>query len=99
MIHFRSPLHAAYASYLAARSDVVSFDYRKTIVDWQDGFTGEKHKHYCHFRILYKDGKIEHIQVAPLNKQMPLTKYLYAENRLENWRWITKEELTEIIVS
>ena len=90
---FRSSLHTAYATYLSSCQTVLSFDYMKAVVEWQDGFTGEKHKHYCHFRIEYIDGTVAHVQVLPIKKQMPLTKYLYAENHLENWRWVTAEEL------
>ena len=91
-----SLLHTAYACYLSTNQLVESFDYNKAVVDWQDNFTGQKHKLYCHFRIRFKDGHLEHVQVEPLKKQMPLTKYLYAENNLENWRWISKEELNAL---
>lgn len=89
-------LHIKYAKYLKSKKDVERYEYRKTRQKWINGFNGMTHIYKCDFTIYYKNGKIENVQVVPLNKQMPLTKYLYAQNNLENWRFITAEELDEI---
>ena len=90
---FRTSLHATYAEYLGSLPSIKSFDYCKVRQRWQDGFTGKWHWSYCHFKIIYTDGNTEHVQVLPVNLQMPLTKYLYMENNLDNWRWINAAEL------
>ena len=57
-----------------------------TRVQWTDGFTGEKHIHCVDLTIYRMDG-IEHVDFAV--DAFPLTKYLYAQNQLDNWKLIT----------
>ena len=94
---FLSDLHERYARFLEDHHLVKKYEYLKAKVNYTDGFTGEEHVHYCTFKIYRTNDTIEHVQVTPINKQMPLIKYLYAENRLEGWRWITEEEIKTIL--
>jgi hypothetical protein len=67
--------------------------YRLSWIWYFDGFTGKEKKYLCSFKIEYHDGHIEHVEVKPLNKQFFSDKYLYAQNQLQGWRWITNEEI------
>lgn len=96
MKNYRCRLHRLYSLYLSSKPDILRHEYQKAIVYWQNSFSGTKHKHLCDFTIIYKNGYCEHVQVQPINRQYPLDKFLYAQNQLENWRWITATELTEI---
>ena len=58
-----------------------------TQVQWVNGFTGEEHTYYIDLTIIKKDGTIEHIDFAV--DAFPLTKYLYAQNQLDNWKLVT----------
>ncbi len=73
-----------------------SIEYRFTTVEYQDGFSGERLVYHPSFTVVKHDGEIEHIEVLPASEQMPLTKHLYAQNMLPNWRMISKEELVEL---
>ena len=85
-----------YKKYLNSLPDVNNVLYKSTIVRYQDGFTGEYFKYSPTFTIIYNNGTIEYVEVLIASEQMPLTKYLYAQNNLQNWRIISKEELQAI---
>jgi len=57
-----------------------------TAIEWTDGFTGEQHTHYVDLTIYWPDG-VEYVDFA--ENALPLTKYLYAQNQLDNWRLVT----------
>jgi len=57
-----------------------------------DGFTGQQKTYICDFSAIV-NGVYHHFEVKPLRKQVPTDKYLYAKNCINNWRWITKEEI------
>jgi hypothetical protein len=89
----KSNLEHKYEAYLKNNKTVKLYEHRKQYIIYVDGFTGKEHKYYTSFRIEFVDGHIEHVEVKPLEKQFYCDKYLYAENVLPGWRWITKEEL------
>ncbi len=86
-------LESKYFEYLKSIG-VVDIKYRSTVVDFQDGFSGEWLKYTPSFTISY-DGVVEHVEVLPASKQFPKTEFLYAQNCL-NWRMISSEELVKI---
>jgi len=61
-----------------------------TPIKWVDGFTGEEHTHLIDLTIVYVNGAVKHFDFA--DKSYPLTKYLYAQNAVENWELISNEE-------
>lgn len=87
-------LKLLFARYLDQHVDVVKYEYRKQVVDYIDNFSGKKKKYYVDFTIYYNNN-IEYVEVKPLKSQYPLTKYLYAQNKL-NWRFINESELSFI---
>lgn len=93
--HFRSPLERAYAVFLDSSEDVTSWEYEKARLPYIDGFTGEHKTYVCDFRVKRGD-VVEHVEIKPVERQYPLDKFLYAQNCLNNWRWITAEELIAV---
>jgi hypothetical protein len=92
-IRFRSILECGYAIYLDKNPQVKSWNYETSWIWYIDGFTGKERKYICDFKIEYVDGRIEHVEVKPLDLQYFSDKYLYAQYQLQGWRWITKEEI------
>lgn len=68
-------------------------EYHAICVDYVDGFTGELKQYYPSFTVTAFDNTIEHIEILPASLQMPLTQFLYAQNNLNGWRMINKDEL------
>lgn len=81
-----------YAKYLNDNKKVSSYSFKTEHIEWQNNFTGEKNVHWCDFKIIWSDGLVEHVDVVCPSDQRPITKYLYAQNHLENWRMITETE-------
>ena len=94
-IRFRSILECGFAIYLDNNKRIKSWDYESSWIWYLDGFSGKERKYLCDFKIQYRDGQIEHIEVKPLDLQYSSDKYLNAQNQLQGWRWITKEEIQE----
>ena len=67
--------------------DIVCVLWSYTPVIWVDGFTGEKHVHLVDLTVAYVDGSERHIDFA--EDAYPLTKYLYAQNHLDNWELVS----------
>ena len=93
-IKIRNQTETNYAKLLDEDDDVILWMYQVTKMKYIDGFTGKWKTYICDFRVERKNF-IENIEIKPPNKQLPLTKYLYAKNCIENWRWITEEELNQ----
>lgn len=91
LITFKNVLKCAYAVYLDANEKVRSWRYRENKLRYINSFTGEPKFYACSFTIIYNDGIVENVEVD--YKQYPLDKYLYAQNQIHNWRWITQEEI------
>ncbi len=91
LITFRSLLECGYAIFLDRHPAVISWEYETIRMPYQDGFTGRHRTYILDFKISYED-RIEYIEVKPPELQQPLTKYLYAENNWENWRFTTAVE-------
>jgi len=90
---FRSLLELSYAFLLDSDSNVKSWDYEVMWTFYIDGFNGKQRKYICDFRVEYVDGVFHHVEVKPLSKQTFVDKYLYAKNVIENWRFISEEEI------
>ena len=69
MLRYRCQLHETYAALLSGNQAIKSFSYRTAVVQWQNGYTRTKHTHRCSFKVEYRDGLIEHVEVASLSKQ------------------------------
>jgi hypothetical protein len=63
---------------------------RVTAVRWVDGSTGKEYMHLVDLTVEHSDGSTEYVDFAVDAK--PLTKYLYAQNQLANWRLVTVNE-------
>lgn len=104
-INFNSRLKYGYAKYLDSLHEVQLWNYGVMWTYYLDGFSGRQKKYICSFRIEYQndlqyDGHIEyiqkkviHVEVQPLSRQTFEDKYLYAQNIIPNWRFITEDEI------
>jgi hypothetical protein len=93
-VMFRSVLECAYAIYLDSLEQVKSWDYEVITLRYLDSYSGRNRLYYCDF-VVYYENKMENIEVKPLNLQTFEDKYLCAQYQLENWRWISKQEIEE----
>jgi len=71
---------------------VIKVLYKSSSIRWQNGWDGSWHVHHPDFYIEWDDGYVEHVEIIEKHKQMPLTKFLYAQNQLTNWRMATRLE-------
>jgi hypothetical protein len=94
--YFRSQLEYAYALWLDNNPNIIEWEYEKMIMWYTDGFTGERKKYLCDFTIKHIDGLTENVEVKTKIKQTYEDKYLYAQNIISNWRFITNHELLEL---
>jgi len=76
-----------YIDQLQSDTSVEKVEEHITQVEWVDGFTGEKYVHHVDLTIHRTDGMVEHIDFAV--DAFPLTKYLYAQNQLKNWKLVS----------
>jgi hypothetical protein len=72
-----------------------------------DGFTGKQRKYICDFRVIfnnniefdgdreYEQKVVEHVEVKPKSRQTFEDKYLYAQNTIPNWRFISDDEIAQ----
>lgn len=95
-VRYMTPIESHYYKLLRNNTQVKSILSNHTTIPYQDGFTGESLEYSPSFTVTYQDGSIEHIEVLPASRQMPLTKFLYAQNNLPGWRMMSKEELIAI---
>jgi hypothetical protein len=107
-ITFRSLLELGYAMLLDQDPEIKVWDYEVMWMYYYDGFTGKQRKYICDFRIEYnndlvhdgdieyKEKKIIHVEVKPLFLQTNEDKFLYAQNTIPNWRFITNEEIIQV---
>lgn len=91
-----TPLQQKYYDYLRSLTHIKDIELNATTIDYFDGFTGQKEQYTCLFKITHDNGIIEHIEVLLASEQKPLTKYLYAQYNIENWRMINQHELKEL---
>jgi len=82
-------LKSEYITKLQSDPNIETIKEKVTIIEWIDGFTGDKHIHLVDLTIYRKNGSVEHRDFA--ETAAPLTKYLYAQNQLDNWLLITIE--------
>lgn len=106
-VTFRSLLELSYAMLLEKNEQVSEWDYEVMWTYYLDGFTGKQRKYICDFRITFKnniefDGDreyeqkvVEHVEVKPKSRQTFEDKYLYAQNTIPNWRFISDDEIAQ----
>lgn len=91
-VTFRSIKECAYAIMLDLDHDVLQWNYETVKMIYFDGFSGKQKTYICDFNV-HRRNFIENVEVKPKNLQLPLDKYLYAQNCIKNWRWTTEDEL------
>ncbi len=83
-------LKLEYLNKLQPDNNIIKIEESETVVEWVDGYTGQHYVYLVDLTIHRSDGEVEHVDFA--EKAIPLTKYLYAQNQLKNWRLITLED-------